>query len=299
MPRTRYHIGLRTAKTALAVVLALHIAHLRGGDAIPIFAAIGAISVMTRRLSDAKRMVREQTLGTLLGTGFGLVLLFLPSEWRILAIGVGIVIMLPLCFPLRIANAVPLTAIVFVSIALFTPADGSPLVYVCNRFLDTFIGLATGFCVNYAIKPYNNRMLLAQMMGKFADRFPVLLDECLLRGHYPNLCDCKQDLRNMQEELEIFDAQIHTRYTKRKGDAAHLYGCLQLCDKMYTELAALCTMDDVGTLHPDNVHALTQLGLQPTAIPPFDGSTVSLVRNYHLQNLLQAHGYLRELLGML
>ena len=46
-PQPHYHIGLRTIKTGLAVVLALLLDSLRPNP-LPIFAAIGAIVVMSR-----------------------------------------------------------------------------------------------------------------------------------------------------------------------------------------------------------------------------------------------------------
>ena len=150
-----YHIGLRTVKTGLAVLIALLLDSLRP-SAMPIFAAIGAIEVMSRTLSDAKSAAATQLAGTACGAAAGCLLMLLMPHYRYLAIGIGLVLLIPLCQPLRIGFAVPLTCIVFVSVCLNDPSAGSPLSYGVSRFLDTAIGLAVGFAVNAIIKPYNN-----------------------------------------------------------------------------------------------------------------------------------------------
>lgn len=305
----RYHIGLRTVKTALAVTLALGIAHLRGDSAIPIFAAIGALCVMTPRLSAAKDMAKEQALGTFFGALIGLFPLLVPIEWRIFAIGVVLLLGIPLCLTLRSPNAVTLTAIMCISIALFQTSDGSPIVYVCNRFLDTAIGLGVGFAVNYYIKPYDNYKLICKLMDDYITQFCTLVDWRILCDQHPQLIELEGTLRRIHEEVALFDAQLRTRQGKRMCQSSYVHGCLQLCDKMHIELATLCNMDFCGTPTAKNLQTLQTLGIAvpadllevafqpPTTAPIAPHDMDSMVLNYHLTTLLDALGFLRELLA--
>lgn len=62
----KIRIGQRAVKTALSVGIALAVAQILGSS-LPIFAAIGAISVMSRTWSDSLKESLTQVAGTFLG----------------------------------------------------------------------------------------------------------------------------------------------------------------------------------------------------------------------------------------
>lgn len=297
MSRPHYHIGLRTVKTGAAVVLALMLDSLRGADSLPIFAAIGAIVVMSRTLADSITAATTQLAGTVCGAVAGcLFVLLLPND-RMLAVGLGLILLIPICHPLRIGFAVPLTCIVFVSICLYNPANGSPVLYAVNRFLDTSIGLAVGFAVNAVLKPYNNHGLILRLFTQYTAAFVPCLDELLSRGHYPDLAPLDRQYRRLRDEVQLYADQPLPHPAQRRQETAYLRGCLQLAEKMYTELAALCGMDCLGIPDRRSRGRLAALGLAlPTqpALRPDDPDSVVL--NYHLNNLLDAHQFLSEML---
>ena len=76
----KIRIGQRAVKTALSVGIALAVAQILGSS-LPIFAAIGAISVMSRTWSDSLKESLTQVAGTFLGYLIACaVVLWLP--WR-------------------------------------------------------------------------------------------------------------------------------------------------------------------------------------------------------------------------
>ncbi|WP_281692939.1 FUSC family protein [Agathobaculum desmolans] len=292
MGRLLPHIGLRTVKTGLAVVLALFLADLRASP-LPIFAAIGAIVAMNRTVGDAFESCRTQFFGILLGAGFGALFVNLFEGLRYVGIGLGMMALILLCVSLRLRFAVPLACIVFSAVCL-SPADQA-LYYGVNRLLDTSIGLATALAVNIALKPYNNYGQIVRLLRHFRQAVPAYVEERVLHGRYPDLSPLEQQLHRIAEELALFEKQYVLRPQGRTEQAVFLRGCEQLARSVYQELAALCAMDERGCLSPENAARLAVLGLtapEGMAVPPRRDADV--VGNYHLDNLLRACTFFDE-----
>lgn len=294
---SHYHIGLRTIKTGLAVIIALFLATLRP-TSLPIFAAIGAIVVMSRTLTDAITAATTQLAGITCGALSGCLFTLLFPNDRYLAIGLGLILLIPICQPLRIGFAVPLTCIVFVSVCLYNPANGTPVAYAINRFLDTSIGLCTGFVINAVIKPYNNHGLILRLFDEYLAAYLPAMRELLLYGHYPSLTPFETKMRQLHNEIRIFSEQPFPYRKQRKSEGAYLNGCYQLAEKMYMAFSALCGMDTLGLPCQKNWTRLAALGIEPPNPLPISAlDENSVVLNYHLNTLLDARSFLIELLN--
>lgn len=286
------HVGLRTVKTAAAVATALLLADLRGSPA-PIFAAIGAIVAMNRTLGDAVQSCLTQLAGIFFGAGFGWLFVTLLPGYRYVGIAVGIVALILLCVRLQLQFAVPLACIVFVSICL-SPADGAFL-YGVNRLFDTSIGLGTALIINIAVKPYNNRRQIAQLFMHYLQTLPDYIGARVARGGYPDLSSLQAQLGRIGDELAIYEKQNLFRHADHDRQAVYLRGCEQLAGTMMQELTALCAMDESGRIGRENAARLQTLGVEATPLP--EGASpcqADIVADYHLSNLLDAYGYLRD-----
>lgn len=292
MTRLVPRIGLRTVKTGLAVALALLFADLRGSP-LPIFAAIGAISAMSRTVGDAFETCRTQFAGILLGAGFGVVFVSLFADARYIGIGLGLIVLIHLCVRLRLRFAVPLACIVFTAICL-SPAHEA-LGYGANRLLDTAIGLATALVINVTLKPYNNHRRIVELLGQFRQAVPAYVDERVLHGRYPDLSPLGAQLGRIADELAIFEKQRLFRMRDHDAQVVYLRGCEKLAQRVWQELSALCTMDEKGHLSMENAIKLDRIGLHvPDGVCAMPQSTADVVGNYHLENLLRAWQFLGE-----
>lgn len=291
----KLHLGLRTVKTGIAVALALTAAQLLH-SAMPIFAAIGAISAMSRTLGDALTACLTQLSGTAIGCAIGLaVVLALPAPPPAF-IGLGVIVVILLCLWLRVQFAVPLSCIVFVCICLYDA--GNPFWYAANRFFDTATGLVIALAVNMLIKPYNNRARISNMLTHFACAFPDYLSERVLYARYPSLDKLEHNLRRLDEEIAIFERQTFPRRKARTAEAVYLRGCQQLAQRMLGELAALCAMDEPGRPDRRCIERLAVLGLTiPPEVSAYDDAATEndTVLRYHLCKLLDAYGFLQDL----
>lgn len=295
----RFHIGQRAIKTALSVGLALMVAQILGSS-LPIFAAIGAISVMSRTWVDSLKESLNQVAGTFLGYLIACVFVtLLPNPQFFLCMAVGVLCVISLCIALRLNFAIPLASIVFADVCLYTGGDS--VVYGFHRFTDTLVGLVVALIVNVVIRPYNNRRKIIDMMQEIQKMFLPLLEARVLQHRYPDLMPLTEKMSALASELRIFEKQPvalwqhAVRVAARRQEAAYLRGCEQLLAKMCGELAALCNMDSNPAPGKKSMERLAAHGLTAPEnlkdycrCSPVDAE----VMDFHIGNLLDAYDFL-------
>ncbi len=296
-----FHVGQRAAKTAIAVGLSLLVTQWMGSS-LPIFAAIGAISVMSRTWSDSIRESVMQFAGTLVGYLVAcLFVLYLPWPPQFfLWMGIGTFLVIALCIALRLHFAIPLACIVFADVCLYTGENA--VVYGFHRFTDTIVGLVVALLVNLVIRPYNNRGKIKKLMEKIQKMVVPLLGGRVLEHRYPDLSELRAEMNLLSAELKIFEQQppitLRRRamhLTARRQEAAYLRGCEQLLQKMVGELEALCNMDANPIPGEMSQKRLAAQGLYlskelQSYVRCCETDTVVL--DYHIANFLDAYDFL-------
>jgi uncharacterized membrane protein YgaE (UPF0421/DUF939 family) len=150
----KIHIGLRTVKTAAAVVLAMIIVESYGATSSKlIFAMLGAMAAVQPTFKESLESCLTQIVGVLFGAVMGILLLALPVH-PLVATGIGIILVITLYNALRIRFSPSLPC--FILVMLCTSPDIQPLEYAVGRIWDSAIGLAVGMIVNTLIFPYDN-----------------------------------------------------------------------------------------------------------------------------------------------
>ena len=93
--RSRFRIGLRTVKTAAAVVISMIIVDLYGATASKlIFAMLGAMAAVQPTFKESWESCVTQIVGVLFGAVVGLVLVNLPIH-PLVAVGIGMILAVP------------------------------------------------------------------------------------------------------------------------------------------------------------------------------------------------------------
>ena len=96
LPRHRFHIGLRTVKTALAVAIAMLVASLWGAtDASIILAMLGAMAAVQPSFTESLKSCLAQFVGVFFGAAASLLLIQLPVAPLICSV-IGIVLTITL-----------------------------------------------------------------------------------------------------------------------------------------------------------------------------------------------------------
>lgn len=293
---SRFHVGLRVVKTAIAVTVAAAI----GGafSTVSVFyAAMGALVGMDRTISDSLKSCLVQMVGVILGGLFGFVITELSGEAPFWLIGIGVLLDIVVCVTFRLNYAVSLSCIVLISLATY-PVD-SVWWETVTRLRDTGLGLAVALLVNVTIRPYNNARRIVALLQQMVDEVPSLAQICVLEERYPDLRHLNDILDQVDAELKVYHRQRFFRKREQVSDAAYLDGCRQLGLRMLQELEAICFMDTFGNIGVENSKRLAELGLSvPEDMPRRKCSKHdTIVMNYHLEKLLDARLYLQQLLA--
>ena len=224
----RFRVGQRAIKTAISVGLALALAMVLGSS-LPIFAAIGAISVMSRTWVDSLKESLNQIAGTFLGYLIACVFVtVLPNPTFFVWMALGVLCVISLCIGLKLNFAIPLASIVFADVCLYTGGDS--IVYGFHRFTDTLVGLVVALLVNVVIRPYNNRQKIINTMDEIQKMFLPLLQSRVLEHRYPDLTPLTEKMTSLASELRIFEKQPvalwqhAVRVAARRQEAAYLKG---------------------------------------------------------------------------
>lgn len=295
MRRPHFRIGLRTVKTALAVIISLFITSLLGD--VTIFPALSAIAVMSRTFDEGLQECKNQAVGICVGGICGCLTATLFPNPPIWGIGIGILFIMVACSSLKVVFSCSLSCAIFISACLTEAALVIPNTLV--RLYQTAIGLAVGLLINYTIIPYNNSQKIYSLMEDLLHSLPEYLQQRVLLELYPDLTPMDTQIERLHYEMTIYHHQRFLRKKQHRDEYVYMSGCLQLAERIHQELTALCRMDAIGIPDADNFLQLRGLGLE---IP--EGSFQNrlpdeqndVVTNYHLKMLLSARIFLIQLL---
>lgn len=154
-------VGSRIIKSAVGVLLCWCVYLLRGRSGIPFYSMLAALWCIQPYINKTMSMALQRTIGTFIGAAFGLITIVLeiyafniydqPLGFLIVAL-----IIIPVIYTtvlIKRPNASYFSCVVFLSITVIHMTDENPFMFVLNRVLDTFIGIAVGMLVNSARLP--------------------------------------------------------------------------------------------------------------------------------------------------
>ena len=124
-------------------------------DGLPFYSAISAIWCMQPNYETTKSNAGQRTIGTFIGAVFGFLYIvfvrLVGMQESLPAYLLASLMVIPLIYSTVIMDkkqATFFSCSVFLSIALTHSFDEDPTLFVCNRILDTFIGIGVGVLVN-------------------------------------------------------------------------------------------------------------------------------------------------------
>lgn len=154
-------VGNRIIKSAVGVLLCWCVYLLRGRNGIPFYSMLAALWCIQPYINKTFSMALQRTVGTLIGAAFGLITIVLEIfVFDIYDRPVGFIVVALMIIPviyttllIKRPNASYFSCVVFLSITVNHIMDENPYLFVLNRVLDTFIGIAIGMLVNSARLP--------------------------------------------------------------------------------------------------------------------------------------------------
>ena len=295
--RHKAPVGLRTLKTAAAVILAMTVVTAYGATASRLtFAMLGAMTAMEPTFRESVESCLTQIIGMVFGFLAGVLLLQLPLSPVVVA-GISILLVITTYNLLHIRFSPTLPCLFIVT--LCTSPDIQPFTYAAGRFWDTAIGLGVGMVVNTLIFPYDNRRQIRGIVQSL-DKELILFLENMFDGD-DVLPDTEKMVRmtgDMARQLSIFSKQwLLLRLHKRKREYDALVTCGEKARLLIAHMEVLCQMEHPGRLNEENRSLLEFCGADIRDNRVIDiANDTDIITNYHVSELLTLRQELLETL---
>lgn len=287
----KFHIGLRTLKTATAVVIAMLLVTSYGTTTSRlIFAMLGAMAVMEPTLKDSIGSCLTQIFGVFFGAVAGVLLMLTPIN-PLVATGIGIVLVITIYNLLHIRFSPTLPCLMVVIIC--TTPDIQPLIYALGRLWDTAIGLGVGLIINALIFPYNNTRKIRTTAESF-DKEIILFLENMFDGdnEYPDTEKMTKIIDDLARQLSIFSNQWLLLRLKRNRTRLEVFNiCADKARQLVAQMEVLSRMEKLGKLNEENLNRLIENGaLIRDVTVTTEMNENDIITNYHVSIIL----HLRE-----
>ena len=176
--RSKLHVGPRTFKTVLAVIISMIVVEAYGATTSKlIFAMLGAMAAVQPTFKESVESCLTQIVGVLFGGLAGVVLLALPIP-ALVSTGIGMVMVITLYNALQIRFSPSLSC--FIVVMLCTTPDIQPMTYALGRIWDSAIGLGIGMLINTLIFPYDNSRQIRSTVESLDRELILFLRTCLM-----------------------------------------------------------------------------------------------------------------------
>ena len=293
----KIHIGLRTVKTAVAVVAAMLVVELYGATTSKlIFAMLGAMSTIMPSFKESLEACISQVIGVVFGALMGVLLLYLPIS-GLVACGIGIILVITLYNTLGIHYSPSLPCMIVVM--LCTTPDIQPFTYAVGRIWDTAIGLAIGMAVNSLVFPYDNSSQIRATVESL-DHEVIRFLEDMFDGdeELPDAAEMTATINAMARQLKTFSNQkLLMRLKRQQQEIENFKICEVKARELLARMEVLSHMGRPGRLDEENRRRLAACGADIQDMRPLDSVMErDVVTNYHIRQILRLR---RELLEAL
>ncbi len=294
----KIRIGLRTIKTAVAVVLSMIVVDAYGATTSKlIFAMLGAMAAVQPSFKESWGSCLTQIVGVLFGALMGVFLLSLKVPYLI-ATGIGMVMVITLYNVLKITYSPSLPCLIVVT--LCTTPDIQPITYALGRIWDSAIGLGLGMAINTLICPYDNSREIRATVESL-NKTLILFLENMFDGDeiLPDAEEMSKKIANMERQLNIFENQrLLTKLHKQRQELESFRDCRGKARQLVSHMEVLTRMGRPGRLSAENRSALFVCGAEITDPRVLENpETIDVVTNYHVEQILILRKELMAALG--
>ncbi len=295
--KPHFHIGMRTVKTAVAVILSMVIVELYGTTSSRlIFAMLGAMAAVQPTFTDSVASCLTQFAGVFFGALASTLLLLLPVHPLVIS-GIGIMLVICVYNLLGIRYSPALACMIVVSMCYTT--DPQPFAYAIGRIWDSSIGLGVGMVINTLVFPYDNSRQIKKLIRALDWEVTRFLED-MFDGdeELPNTQTMAAAIRDLNQQLATFSNQRLVMRLRRQREQVEVF---RLCEEKAQELLArlliLSRAGRPGRLNEENRRRLTACGADIRDPRPLEAVLErDVVTNYHVEQILRLR---RELLEVL
>ncbi len=285
----KYRIGMRTLKTALAVVIGLYISYLLDLDSA-IFVSIAAVSTMkpsmSESLDDFKKRLFTCVFGVMVGYFFSKI--SVVEYLEPLIAGLGILLTIYILVVVKMKDMTQLSCIVFV--ASFC-SNSDKFYYATNRIIGTVIGIIVGVLVNYFISSPNvwEDFILA---ARSCYRSSNLVLKQILSGEKVDLSEFNRELASATKLYKLLEKEADTPFQYRYKKISREKRIMSLIESISVRLEVVENMNADHFSFEVSQEALKRYDLEEEYSSDLD--VEDRVYNYHIEYILKYMDQLKE-----
>lgn len=293
----RIHIGRRTFKTAIAVIISLIIVSMFGTTSSTsrmVFAMLGAMCAMENTFKQSVEACMTQIVGMLLGAVVAALVSFLPIH-SLFMVGIGVVTIIVVYNVLGIHFSPNLPCLVIVMSCM--NADVYPFEYALGRLWDTAIGLAVGMIINVLVLPYDNSLKIRQAF-EYLEKEVIVFLEDMFDGdkEYPDTEKMRNTIDDMASQLGIYSKQWLPFSVKKDQQKLEVFlQCESMARELMAQMEVLHQMKAPGRLDVDIRKRLIENGADirdRRMIVRVEEADI--ITNYHVGQILDLREKLME-----
>lgn len=289
--KSNKRIGLRSIKTAVAVMIGLYLSYIFKLYT-PLYTSIACVTSMQSSVYDSVKDVTKRGFTAVFGVTLGYLLSKLTEDpyLEILVCGFGVLLILFLLKQFKLNRMASLSCIVFMA-SYFSKID--KFQYGLNRVIGTIIGMLVGLLVNLIVA--RPRLDLDFYNDAIAQRD-------ILRNIFINII--KRDERNIEfvsgsrksiEEkfeklLKEYETIIHP-----KMDIVHAKELKGIFKNLEISLNLLDLLEPKVLDYENRVKLLEDFGIETTE-EEVEESELSIVYNYQVANILRCFEEMEDIL---
>lgn len=285
----KYRIGMRTLKTALAVVIGLYISYLLDLDSA-IFVSIAAVSTMkpsmSESLEDFKKRLFTCVFGVMVGYFFSKI--SVVEYLEPLIAGLGILLTIYILVVVKMKDMTQLSCIVFV--ASFC-SNSDKFYYATNRIIGTVIGIIVGVLVNYFISSPNvwEDFILS---ARSCYRSSNLVLKQILSGEKVDLSEFNRELASATKLYKLLEKEADTPFQYRYKKISREKRIMSLIESISVRLEVVENMNADHFSFEVSQEALKRYDLEEEYSSDLD--VEDRVYNYHIEYILKYMDQLKE-----
>lgn len=293
----KFHIGLRTIKTAIAVIISMIIVEFLGtSESKLIFAMLGAMAAVQPTFKESVESSLTQIIGVVFGAVLAVILQFMHLP-PLVATGIGIVLVITLYNTLHLRFSPGLPCLIVVMLCI--DPEEKPILYALERVWDTAIGLFVGMLLNMLVFPYDNSRRI-RIAAESLDKDLIKFLEDMFDGDdvLPNVTLMSAKISEIDKQLTIFAKQKLFWRLRRQKEELHAFQNFENKAKtLVAQLECLSLMPQPGRLNQANKLLLEECGAQIRDTRTIDTATeTDIVTNYHICQILSLRSELMEIL---
>lgn len=283
----RVRIGLRTVKTAAAVILSMMIVDAYGATTSKIiFAMLGAMAAVQPTFKESLDSCLTQITGVLFGAAVGVLLMALKLP-PLVATGIGIIVVITLYNALHIRFTPSIACLIVVT--LCTNEGMRPFPYAVGRIWDTAIGLGVGMAINTLVFPYDNSRQIQYLVESLDTEILRFLED-MFDGDdvMPDGKAMTAMIDDMARQLKIFSNQkLVLRLRRQKEELEQFRLCEGKARELLARMEVLSRMGKPGRLNEENKRRLKTCGAVIRDTRPLKNPQErDMVTNYHVRQIL-------------